>query len=144
MSGGQILTCYQCAYHLQDKDLADVRLFPDEQKFVFQDYQNRKILEYYHDLYDTEDGLDVNPSRHQPTRSTNHEETSRRKCELCNQQHFYADIFVLNCNCKMCYDCFANEMKQQQQSKTEELLSEFYLSGDLGERSFDFSVFTLP
>lgn len=142
MQNDQVLTCYQCAYHLQDKDLSDTRLFSNEQKLLFQDYQNRKILEYYHNLYDVEDTLSNNPSVPQPTRTTNHEETARRKCELCNKQHFYHDIFVLNCNCKMCYDCFANEVKEQQ-SKTNELLSKFFLlvSCEISELLFDFSLF---
>lgn len=144
MNGDQILTCYDCTYQLQDKDLADIRLFSDEQKLLFQEYQNRKILEYYHHIYEIEDGLNVNSSLPQPTtRSINHEETSRRRCELCSNQHFYADIFVLNCNCKICYDCFANEMKQQQQLKNEELLGEFDLPCNSSELSFDFSVYTL-
>ena len=81
-----------------------------------------------------------NGSRTQPTRTTNHEETARRKCELCNKQHFYHDIFLLNCNCKMCYDCFANEMKEQQ-SKTVELLSKFELFLDIDELWLSSSLF---
>jgi hypothetical protein len=122
MNNNQILTCSQCNYHLQDKDLSETRLFTNEQILVLQNYQNKKILESYHQLYGVEDTVDINPSIPQPNRTINHDETSRRKCELCSKQHFYDDIFVLNCNCKICYDCFANDVKQQQ-AKTNELLS---------------------
>ena len=122
MNNNQILTCSQCNYHLQDKDLSETRLFTTEQVLVFQNYQNKKILELYHQLYGVEDTVDLIPAIPPPTRTTNRDETSRRKCEVCAKQHFYDDIFVLHCNCKICYDCFANEVKQQQ-TKTNELLS---------------------
>ena len=140
MNSEQVLTCYRCGYHLQDKDLSDARVLSTEQKLLFQEYQNRKILEYYHNLYDAEETFTDNPTVPQPIRTTNHEETARRKCELCNKQHFYHDIFLLNCNCKMCYDCFANEMKEQQ-SKTVELLSKFELFLDIDELWLSSSLF---
>ena len=49
-------------------------------------------------------------------------DTPHRKCELCLKQHLYENIFVLNCNCKICYDCFANEVHRQQ-ATTNEILS---------------------
>lgn len=137
MNNNQILTCYQCNYHLQDKDLSETRLFTNEQILAFQNYQNKKILESYHQLYGAEDTFDINPSIPQSNGTTNHDEISRRKCELCSKQHFYDDIFVLNCNCKICYDCFANEVKQQQ-IKSNELLSKFRVClFSFGEELFD-------
>jgi hypothetical protein len=128
MNNNQILTCYQCNYHLQDKDLSETRIFTSEQILVFKNYQNNKILQSYHDLYSSEDTFDINSSIQQSngllttTTTTNNDDIPRRKCELCLKQHSYGNIFLLNCNCKICYDCFANEVYQQQ-TKTNELLS---------------------
>jgi hypothetical protein len=122
MNNQQILTCIQCSYHLQDKDLSETRIFSHEQILLFQNYQNKKIIESYHHLYGIEDTFDINPSIPQPNVSTNNDDTPGRKCELCLKQHSYGDIFVLNCNCKICYNCFANDVNQQQ-TKTNELLS---------------------
>ena len=122
MDNNQILTCIQCDYHLQDRDLSETRVFTSEQIQVFQNYQNTKIFESYHQLYGAEDTVDIIPTVPPVTRTTNHDESARRKCEICSKQHFYDDIFVLTCNCKICYDCFANDVKQQQ-AKSNELLS---------------------
>jgi len=128
MHHNQILTCYQCGYHLQDKDLSELRVFTNEQIALFQNYQNKKVLESYNDLYGTEDTFDINPTIQQEhgtttTITTTHsDDTPGRKCELCSRQHSYGNIFVLNCNCKICYDCFANEVNRQR-TTTNELLS---------------------
>jgi len=127
MHHNQILTCYHCGYHLQDKDLSELRVFTNEQIVLFQNYQNKKVLESYNDLYGTEDTFDINPTIQQEngttTITTTHsDDTPRRKCELCSRQHSYGNIFVLNCNCKICYDCFANEVNRQR-TTTNELLS---------------------
>jgi hypothetical protein len=125
MNNNQILTCHQCDYHLQDKDLSETRIFTNEEIVLFQNYQNKKILESYHDLYGTEDTFNRNSSIQQQQNgliTTNNDDIPRRKCELCSKQQSYGNIFVLNCNCKICYDCFANEVNEQR-TKTNELLS---------------------
>lgn len=125
MSNNRILTCQQCSYHLQDKDLSESNIFTPEQIHLFQNYQNKKILQSYHNLYGSEDTFDINSTVQQQNginQTTNNDDIPRRKCELCSKQHSYGNIFVLNCNCKICYDCFANDVNQQR-IKTNELLS---------------------
>lgn len=125
MKNNQILTCHQCDYHLQDRDLSETCILTDEQIIILQDYQNNKIFQTYEELYNNEDTADMNLPILQQQATTSSASTSddapRRKCEICSKQHLYGDIFVLNCNCKICYDCFANEVNQQRE-KTNELL----------------------
>lgn len=118
MNSNQILTCHQCDYHLQDKDLSEIRIFNNEQILLYQNYQNKKVLESYNNLYGTEHTFDINPTIGNPTT----DDTPGRKCELCLKQHSYGNIFVLNCNCKICYDCFAMEVNKQR-TTTNELIS---------------------
>jgi len=148
MNNNQILTCHQCSYYLQDKDLSDPHIFTSEQILLYQNYQNKKILQSYHDLYGLEDTFDINSSIQQQNGSiittTNNDDIPRRKCELCLKQHSYGNIFLLNCNCKICYDCFANEVNQQR-TKTNELLSSFEFFLFFFKKIFFllFSLFTL-
>ena len=126
MNNNQVLTCHQCDYHLQDKDLSDTDLFTNKQILLFQNYQNKKVLELYNNIYGTENTLHTNSITQQPngTVTIDSNDTLGRKCDLCLKQHSYGNIFVLNCNCKMCYDCFANEVNQQRSIRNE-LLSNF-------------------
>lgn len=137
MNNDEILTCHQCTYHLQDKDLSEARILTAEDIILFQNYQSKKVFELYNSLYGAEDDPDINPtSQPQPQQQNNtsivinDDNTPRRKCELCSKQHAYGNIFVLHCNCKICYDCFADEVNRQR-TTTNELLSKFvYLYND--------------
>ena len=127
MKNNQILTCHQCPHYLQDKDLAEIRTLTPEEIQVIQEYQNRKVLESYYNLFGNEDNTPINPtvsSNSRRTVTTSNDETARRKCELCSQHWSYDDIFLLHCNCKICYDCFAKEMHRQRDT-TNELLGQF-------------------
>ncbi|CAF0784838.1 unnamed protein product [Rotaria sordida] len=124
MNNDQILTCHLCSYHLQDKDLSETRILTNEEIHLFQNYQNKKVLELYSNLYGAEDTDDIN-STVQPQNDTiiiNNNDTARRKCDLCSKQHSYGNIFVLHCNCKICYDCFANEVNRQRITTNEILI----------------------
>ncbi|CAF2757652.1 unnamed protein product [Rotaria sp. Silwood2] len=123
MDNNQILTCPQCSYHLQDKDLSVTRVLTNEEILLFQNYQSKKVVELYSILYGAEDTDEIQPIIQQQNGIviTNNNDTARRKCDLCSQQHSYGNIFVLHCNCKICYDCFANEVNRQR-TTTNELL----------------------
>ncbi|CAF4505891.1 unnamed protein product [Rotaria magnacalcarata] len=130
MNNNVVLTCHQCTYHLQDKDLSETRIFTNEEIVSFQNYQSKKVFELYSNLYGAGDVPDVNvttqpqPQQQQQQNELtvmNDDNTPRRKCELCSKLHSYGNIFVLNCNCKICYNCFANEVNRQR-TITNELL----------------------
>ncbi|CAF0927005.1 unnamed protein product [Adineta ricciae] len=128
LNTNQILTCYKCSYHLQDRDFLEVRALTNEQINLYQNYQNQKVIELYTQLYGNEDAVNVDPTLEQQNETattataTNEDDIPRRKCEICSKQHSYGNIFVLHCNCKICYDCFANEVNRQR-TMTNELLT---------------------
>ncbi|CAF1041631.1 unnamed protein product [Rotaria sp. Silwood1] len=124
MNNDQVLTCHQCSYHLQDKDLSETRVLTNEEILLFQNYQSKKVFELYSNLYGAEDTDDIQPivQQQNDTIITNNNDTARRKCDLCSKQHSYGNIFVLHCNCKICYDCFANEMNRQRTTTNEILI----------------------
>ncbi|CAF0739027.1 unnamed protein product [Adineta steineri] len=132
MNKNEILSCFQCDYYLQDKDLLEIRVFTEEQSLSFQNYQNRKIFESYNSLYGTdiyytnqinlEQQNVIQPLVPTTTTTTNTDDVPRRKCELCSKLHSYVDIFLLNCNCKICYDCFANDVNHQRSTANELLI----------------------
>ena len=127
MSNNQILTCHQCAYHLQDRDLAETRVFTETEIQALQDFQNKRVFAFYQSLSYAEDTVHINPSVQQrqqagPSATTNSNDMARRRCELCSDQCLYGDIFLLNCDCKICYTCFAVEVHKQR-TTTDGLLS---------------------
>jgi hypothetical protein len=147
MNNDQILTCHQCDYHLQDKDLSGNSIFTNEQINHLQNYQNKKVLESYNNLYGAEDALNINPPI--PQQQTNGPTTSngdipRRKCDLCSKQHPYEDIFLLSCDCKICYDCFAIDVNRQRTTINEVLSSYFlYFLYKRNEKEILFSLFAV-
>ena len=149
MNSNQILTCHQCDYHLQDRDLSETRAFDNDQITALKDYQNTQVTQSYHDLYGNEDATDPAPAdraRTQSRSATSTDNGPRRQCELCSKHHSYDDFFLLSCNCKICYDCFAAEMDRQRITSSEILgrSSSLSLDFDLNRRgSVRMSVFRL-